>query len=226
MVLIVALSLVSSVHAAEATKKKAETPGYNDPSIGSLGAHHSSGGSPVNRNAAPPPPSAAPVVPKVEAEQPVEPGPGNGPVPLSAAPRPEAQVEGGSTAGQSAASARAQPQQVNTFLAGHPFISGLIAGLIGTDLGSIVYGGPMMGDETAAMIGFICRVGLVILLAVLAVRLIWGLMGGSRGEDDGYVSQGPRREPSFRRSDDDDGEQRGPSLRAERPSYDDRRRRR
>ncbi|PKU24865.1 hypothetical protein [Telmatospirillum siberiense] len=228
--LIVVLSLVSAAAlAAEPAKKKAETPGYNDPSIGVLGAHRSTteGGKPVNRNAAPPAPSAAPAVPKVEAEQPVVPGPGGGPVPLAAAPRPEAQVEGGAGAtGQSTSSARAQPQQVNTFLASHPFVSGLIAGLIGTDLGSVIYGGPMMGDESAAMIGFLCRVALVVLLAVLGVRVIWGLIGGSsRGVDD-YAPQGPRREPSFRRSDDEDGVRREPSLRAERPSYDDRRRRR
>ena len=54
-------------------------------------------------------------------------------------------------------------------------VSGLLAGLIGTGLGSVIYGGPMMGDETAAMVGCACRVGLVILLApVLLQRARFG----------------------------------------------------
>ncbi len=224
--LVVVLSLASVAGAAETAKKKGATPGYDDPSIGVLGAHRTPEGSaPVNRNAAPPPPSAAPALPKVEAESPVMPGPGSGPVPLPAAPRPEAQAVG-APVGQGAAPAASHPQQVNSFLAGHPFLSGLIAGLIGTDLGSILYGGTMMGDENAALIGFLGRIGLVILVAITAVRLIWGLIGGKSGGGDA-IPQGPRREPSFGRLDDAGDGRREPSLRAERPSYEtDRSRRR
>lgn len=215
-VLAAVLSLTSVSNAADTTttvKKKVTTPGYNDPSIGVLGAHHADGGTPVNRNAAPPAPSAAPALPKVDAEAPVISGPGTGPAPLVAAPRPDAQVEGGPD-GQSGP-VQAQPTQVNSFLAGHPFLSGLIAGLIGTDLGSILYGGTMMGDENAAMIGFLGRIVLVVLVAVLAVRLIWRLIGGARADNDfTAVPRGPRREPSFGRADDAGDGRREPSFRA------------
>jgi hypothetical protein len=225
--LIVALSLVSAADAADAVKKKVTTPGYDDSSIGVLGAHHSpsEGGVPVNRNAAPPAPIAAPAMPQVEAESPVVPGPGSGPVPLPAAPRPDASIEG-APAGSSASAGVHPPQQVNTFLAAHPVISGLIAGLIGTDLGSILYGGTMMGDETAAMIGFFGRIALVVLVAVLTVRLLWSLIGGA-SDDQESAPRGPRREPSFGRSEADAGDgRREPILRAERPSYENDRSRR
>ncbi len=221
MIAVLSLASASVCFAADAVKKKPETPSYNDPSIGVFGAHRTpGGGTPASRNAVPPPPSAAPAQPKVEAESPIISGPGTSPAPLSAAPRPDAQVEGAPT-GQ-AGPLRAQPQQVNSFLAGHPFISGLIAGLIGTDLGSIVYGGTMMGDENAALIGFIGRIVLVILVAVTAVRLVWRLVGGSRNEAL-VVPQGPRREPSFARSSHEiDEGRRESSLRADRPSYGER----
>jgi len=225
--LVVALSLASMAGADEPVKKKGATPGYNDPSIGVFGAHRTpEGGSPVNRNAAPPAPSAAPAMPKVEAESPVISGPGTGPAPLPAAPRPDAQAEG-VPVGQGAAPTNPHPQQVNSFLAGHPFVSGLIAGLIGTDLGAILYGGTMMGDENAALIGFLGRIGLVILVAVMSVRLIWGLIGGTRKDNDFRAPRsGPRQEPSFGRLDDAGDGRREPSLRAERPSYDNDRSRR
>jgi len=187
-------------------------PGYNDPSIGVLGANKTPGAPPVNRNAAPPAPSAAPALPKVDAEAPTMSGLNSQTVVTGAAPRPEAQVEGGSgtsggdtTVVSAGMPGAAQPQQVNTFLATHLVISGLIAGLIGSDLGSILYGGPMMGDETAAVVGFILRIGLVLGIAVLTVRVIWGLIGGRR-QDDYLPAAGPRREPSFgRREDSFDG---------------------
>ncbi|MDR3439746.1 hypothetical protein [Telmatospirillum sp.] len=207
IVLAVVLALASVANAADdVKKKKGWTPGYNDPSIGTLGAPKTEGGRPINRNAAPPAPSAAPAVPKVDAGAATISGPAS--VDFGAAPRPEAQVEGGSGNSSGADTQRstmfqssvAQPQQVNTFLANHLVISGLIAGLIGTDLGSIIYGGPMMGNETAAMVGFVTRVALVLLIAILSVRLIWGWIGGSSKENDYLPAVGPRREPSFGRS--------------------------
>lgn len=224
--LVVAVVMASAVDAAEtAAKKKGFTPGYDDPSIGSFGAHHSpTGSAAVNRNAAPPAPSAAPALPKVEAEAPVMSGPGSGPVPLPAAPRPDASVEGGVVAGQSAP-AGVRPPVVNSFLASHPVLSGLIAGLVGTDLGALLYGGPMMGDESAALVGFLGRIVLVVLVAILAVRLIWGLIGGARDDND-FAPRGPRREPSFGRSEESGGGRREPSLRADRPSYNEERPRR
>jgi hypothetical protein len=210
--LIVAASLGLAVDAAE--KKKVTTPGYDDPTIGVLGAHRSSdGAAPVNRNAAPPAPIAVPALPKVEAESPVIPGPGPGPAPLAAAPRPEASVEGAPVGVPAPSAARSGP--VNSVLAAHPVLSGLIAGLIGTDLGSLLYGGPMMGDEGAAMIGYLVRVGLLILLAVVAVKVIWGLIGGAR-DDDAFAPRGPRREPSFEPSDDSGDGRREPFLGRER----------
>jgi hypothetical protein len=203
--------LASSAFAADDAKKpKHWTPGYNDPSIGVLGANKTPGAPPVNRNAAPPAPSAAPALPKVDAEAATMSGLNSQTVVTGAAPRPEAQVEGGSgtdtTAVRGSMPGAAQPPQVNTFLATHLVISGLIAGLIGSDLGSILYGGPMMGDETAAMMGFILRIGLVLGIAVLTVRVIWGLIGGGRRGDDYLPAAGPRREPSFgRREDSFDG---------------------
>jgi hypothetical protein len=223
------MSLVPALDAAETVaKKKVTTPGYDDPSIGVLGAHHSAsdGATPVNRNAAPPAPIAAPALPKVDSEAPVISGPGSGPTSLTAVPRPEAHVEGTPTTNGQAVPVSAPAQQVNSFLASQPVISGLIAGLIGTDLGSILYGGSIMGDETAAMIGYLVRVVLIVLVAILAVRFIWGLIGGSRDADDEFLQRGPRREPSFGRSEDSGDGRREPTFGGARSSYKEERPRR
>lgn len=217
--------LATALQAAEPPKKHDRnwTPGADDATVGALGAHRGGSstdapGTKVNRNAAPPAPIAAPALPKVDAGAPVISGPptvvpsGQSPSPgavsqvpsqpgaPAAAPRPEAHVEGLPGSPQAGASLQpAQPQQVNTFLANHLAISGFIAGLIGSDLGSRIYGGPMMGDETAALGGFICRVALVLLVAILAVRLIWALIGGRREADDFGLADPVKREPSFSR---------------------------
>lgn len=203
------LLLAAGAAGADQPKKTHFTPGYNDPTIGVLGAHKGqseAAGGTIKPNAVPPAPVAAGPLPKVEAEQPVESGlPTTSP--SMAVPRPEARVDGATIGGMAAP---AQPQQVNTFLASHPVISGLVAGLIGTDLGSMLYGGPMMGDQTAASIGFIVRVGLVLLVALLVVRLAWGIIGGS-GDDD-FGPSDRRREPSLGRRGEAGGGRREPTL--------------
>jgi hypothetical protein len=98
----------------------------------------------------------------------------------------------------------------NAFLADHPFISGLLAGLVGTGLGSIIYGGPMQGDETAAFIGFIGRVGVILLLAVLALRAMARRV--SRSEEADLPPAGPRREPHFGPAEEDIGGRREPTF--------------
>lgn len=235
--------LATALQAADAPKKHDRnwTPGTDDPTVGQLGVHRGGSstdnpGVKVNRNAAPPAPVAAPALPKVDAGQAVISGPPSVVVPSgqspsqapAAAPRPEAHVEGlpDSPSGSAYAPMQpAQPQQVNTFLANHLVISGLLAGLIGSDLGSMIYGGPMMGDQTAALIGYICRVGLVILAAVLAVRLIWGLIGGRREDDDLGLAGPAKREPSFSRPRGDAGDgRREPSLGGSDPADRPRRR--
>ncbi|MTJ83565.1 MAG: hypothetical protein F8N37_21470 [Telmatospirillum sp.] len=254
LVLAFILAVTGAAHAADPVKKKPRdwTPGYDDPSIGSLGAPQKApGAKPGNRNALPPAPVAAPALPKVDAgaasvsglngavinpsgAPSPSPSPSGVVNPDQAAPRPE--VQGGGLSNGSGTpvlrgdmpqssvlspGAAAQPQQVNTFLATHLVISGLIAGLIGTDLGSLLYGGPMMGDETAAMVGFIIRIALVILVAVLAVRLIWGLIGGSKEDADPYAVPAGRREPSFERSEGEFEGRREPTLGGYRPGRDD-----
>lgn len=192
------------------TAKKHFTPGNNDPTVGVLGAHkgQSEAGGLVRPNAVPPAPIPAVPPPSVQAEQPVV---GNSPTTPSsslAAPRPDAHIEG--STGDAYSQAPAHPAQVNTFLASHPFVSGVVAGLIGTDLGSVIYGGPMMGDENAAMIGFMIRVLLVVLLAVFAVRLVWRMVG--KADDDDLAPPDSRREPSFGRQADFDGGRREPTF--------------
>jgi hypothetical protein len=67
-----------------------------------------------------------------------------------------------------------------------------------------------MGDETAALVGFILRIVLVILLAAGAVRLVWGMIGGS--SEDQSLPPGPRREPTFGRREESFSGRREPTL--------------
>lgn len=212
--LVMVLTLVATL-AEAADKKTPPSASYeNNPTIGVLGAHRgqsdSAAGTP--RMAAPSAPVAVAPPPKVEAEPATVPSLPHAPPPapslaptaptsvggtpsaLPAAPRPEARVEGSSS--DLPVMAPTVPSgPPNAFLADHPFISGLLAGLVGTGLGSIIYGGPMQGDETAAFIGFMGRVGVVLLLAGLALRAVARQVG--RAEEADLPPAGPRREPHF-----------------------------
>jgi hypothetical protein len=89
------------------------------------------------------------------------------------------------------------------FLPDHPFISGIVAGLIGSDLGAKLYGGPMMGDQDGVIIGYVARVAVILLLAWLIFRLIAHRASGA-GEEMPNLSSHGRREPSFGREADAD----------------------
>jgi len=184
MIILAALSAGNPVFAAQdqAKKKSSVPPPEQSSTVGVLGAHHDS--TPQARGSATPPPAlAAPEIPKVEAEP---------PAPLAAAPRDYVQTDQPSRVGQMIPIA---PPPTG-FLVDHPVISGLVAGLIGSDLGSKLYGGPMIGDKTAAGIGYALRVALILLFALFLFRLIGNL--ASRGSDLPRLSgDGARREPSF-----------------------------
>ena len=78
------------------------------------------------------------------------------------------------------------------FLPDHPLISGLLAGLIGSDLTRQLYGGPVMGDADAALAGFALRVVLILGLAWLLFRAIGNHVAGSDRK-----TAPRRREPQF-----------------------------
>jgi predicted lipid-binding transport protein (Tim44 family) len=153
--------------------------------------------------------------PQVEAEHPTLSTAPSGPSSLPAVPRPDAAAEG-TPAGQPA---YVPPQPATGFLPDHPFISGLVGGLLGTRLGSLLYGGQIMGDESAAMIGYVVRMGVIVLLTIAAVRFAWRLM--ERPADYGDGQPAIRREPFFGRRAEGAGG--GRKLRRE-PTFDDGRR--
>ncbi len=200
--LIIILSLASGMAVAETAKKKDSSASYdNNPTIGVLGGHRPDAETvaPVERHRAPSAPIAAPALPKVEAETPqVNLAPT---APLPAAPRPDVAPEGAPAGMPSAGPTVASLTPPTGFLPTHPFLSGLVAGLVGTGLGSLLYGGPMMGDESAAMIGFVIRIAVFGLALVLALRAIAGVINRS-SDDRPPRSSHQRREPTFDRHDD------------------------
>jgi hypothetical protein len=194
---------------ADPPKKK---PNYPPPeqssTVGTFGQHHTDSGGPP-KSSQPPAPVAAPEVPKVEAEP---------PAPLAAPERfdvhPESTPSGSnSAAGTGLAPITAVPMgpPPTGFLPDHPFVSGIVAGLIGTDLGSKLYGGPMMGDNDGVMIGFILRIAAILLLAWLVYRVIAN-RASSRGETPFADAPRGRREPSFKSGTDAGGGRREPTL--------------
>lgn len=188
----------SPVLAQDLAKKKSTVPPPEQSStVGVLGAHHDS--APQSRGSATPPPAvAAPEIPKVEAEP---------PAPLAAAPRDYVQTDQPSRVG---AMIPIAPPPTG-FLVDHPMVSGLVAGLIGSDLGSKFYGGTMVGDKTAAGFGYALRVALILLFALFLFRLIGNL--AHRGGD---LPRAPvkekRREPSFEKSETPPDGRREPSF--------------
>lgn len=209
---VVALSLVCG--GAEAAKKEVPAPALDGPTVGVFGASrgHSYEADGTRRPSAPPAPVVATPQPKVEAETPTIPlSTTAAPSSLPAAPRPDAQVEGGAAGAPSALPAPLAPSPNTGFLATHPYASGLVAGLIGTQLGSLLYGGTMMGDEGAVTIGFIVRVGVILLMAGLF--LSWVARRMTAKEDDPLAGlPSGRREPTFDRPTAGPGGRREPFL--------------
>jgi hypothetical protein len=184
--LLVVLALASPALADPPAKKPLYPPPEQSKSVGTLGGPRPDAAPAKKLSSEPPPPVAAPEVFKVEAEQPTA---------LSAAPREVVQSD--QPAGTGGSALMTMPQTPPTgFLPDHPVISGLVAGLIGSDLGSKLYGGAMTGDRTAAGIGFAVRIALVLTLALLLFRFI-----GRRASagDDRLVMPKTRRDPSFGR---------------------------
>lgn len=208
-ILAVAVILASGVATAETRKANDPSMGFDNPTVGTFGKGQ--GSSALPSTAAPAhlsAPIAAPPPPKVEAESPaVMPASPSGPASLPAAPRADAKVEGlpGGTVSGPPMIGTGAPSS-DGFLAQHPALSGLVAGLVGSDLGSLLYGGPMMGDETAANIGLLLRVALVVLAGVILVKGLARRMLGDR-----QSPYGPR-EPTFARSSDETNGRREPRL--------------
>lgn len=206
--LLVALTLAATAALADPPKKKPTYPPPEQSStVGTLGQHHTDPGGPPKASA-PPPPVAAPEVPKVEAEPPA---PVAAPEHFSV--HPDSDASGNAPAsGSGAAPMAAVPMgpPPTGFLPDHPFISGIVAGLVGTGIGSVLYGGPMMGDNDGVMIGYVLRVAAILALAWLVYRAIAHRASGIEPAPRG-ASRG-RREPSFDRGVDAGGGRREPNF--------------
>ena len=185
--LIAAALLASSAALADPPAKK---PLYPPPeqsnTVGVFGAHHSERPAAGKDSSQPPAPVAAPETYKVETEQPSS---------LPAAPHDYVQSEQPAVSGSGPAIAPLPVTPPTGFLPDHPVVSGLVAGLIGSDLGSELYGGAMVGDRTAATIGYALRVGLILALALALFRFIG--RRASAGSDDRLNVPKMRRDPSF-----------------------------
>lgn len=119
--------------------------------------------------------------------------------PLDAAPRSSVQPQGpgGYYTGSPTLSASLPPiSPTDTFLAQHPFISGLVAGAVGTEIGSLFYGGVMTGNSDAVMIGYVARMGLILLVILMVMRAVWKSVA-NRAPVDPPSRQRTRREPGF-----------------------------
>ena len=208
---LIALTLAGTAALADPPPKKKPTypPPEQSNTIGTLGQPHRDPAAP-SQPREPAAPLAAPEVPKVEAEPPMpSAAPENYVVrpDIGAAPAGSTGNSGGTMAPMMRAPMGPPP---TGFLPDHPFISGIVAGLIGSDLGSKLYGGPMMGDENGVMVGYAGRVAAILLVAWLAFRMI---SRRASGENDPGLPPPGRREPSFeRRSDPGGGPRREPTF--------------
>lgn len=209
------LCLATDGFAAEAVKKRDRdyVPPPDDPTVGSLVRPNRDAAA---RRAEPSQPSAkipGVALPKVDAESAVVPGlqqanpsvapmssspsqSSSSPSSLPAAPRAAVSADGGAAAGTAAPVQGVAVQPPSGLLSRQPFLAGLVAGLIGTDLGSVLYGGTMQGDENGAIIGYAVRMALVVLLVLMIVRSVRRAIG--RGGDDDYAPPPVRREPNFK----------------------------
>ncbi len=205
-ILLIGGTLAGTAALADPPKKKPTYPPPEQSStVGTFGQHHSDPGGPL-KPSQPPAPVAAPEVQKVEAEP---------PTPLVAPDRfdvhPESDLSGSAGSGTAPMTAVPMGPPPTGFLPDHPFLSGIIAGLIGTDLGSKLYGGPMMGDNDGVMIGFILRIAAILVVAWLVYRAI-AHRASSTGETPFSDAPRGRREPSFNRGKDAGGGRREPTL--------------
>ncbi len=197
-ILLLSLTLAGTAFAADPPPKKKPTypPPEQSNTIGSLGKPRDPNAPALPRESAPP--QAAPVVPKVEAEP---------PAPLAAPDRIQVHSEGGEIPGGTIGAAPMARVPMGPppsgFLPDHPFVSGVVAGVIGADLGAQLYGGPMMGDQNGVIVGYVVRVGAILLLAWLIFRMIARRASGGDDEMPNVSSRG-RREPSFNRGADAD----------------------
>jgi hypothetical protein len=211
IIALLALSLAGTVALADPPQKKKPTypPPEQSSTVGTLGQPHRDPNAPAQPRE-PSAPLAAPELPKVEAEPPMpSTAPENYVVrpDIGAAPADSAGGSGGTLAPMMRAPMGPPP---TGFLPDHPFISGIVAGLVGADLGARLYGGPMMGDQDGVIIGYLGRVGVILLLAWMVFRLIARKASGV-GEP-GLAPPG-RREPSFDRQSDAGSARREPTLR-------------
>ena len=205
---LLALTLACTAALADPPPKK---PTYPPPeqsnTIGTLGQPHRDPNAPAQPRE-PSAPLAAPELPKVEAEPPMpSAAPENYVVRPDIGSAPAASGSGGATAPMMRAPMGPPP---TGFLPDHPFVSGIVAGLVGADLGAQLYGGPMMGDQDGVIVGYVGRVGVILLLAWMVFRLIARKASGL-GEP-GLAPPG-RREPSFDRKSDAGGARREPTFR-------------
>ena len=203
---LLALTVAGTAALADPPKKKPTYPPPEQSStIGTLGQPHRDPNAPAQPRE-PAAPSAAPEIPKVEAEPPMpSSAPENYVVRPDIGPAPAGGGVSGGTAMAPMMRAPMGPPPTG-FLPDHPFISGIVAGLIGSDLGARLYGGPMMGDQNGVLVGYGGRVGAILLLAWLVFHLIARRAGG--------VEEMPRgrREPSFDRDADIGGGRREPNF--------------
>jgi len=209
---LLALTLAGTAALADPPPRKPTYPPPEQSStVGTLGqTHHDPSAPALPRE--PSAPVAAPEVPKVDAEPPmpsampenyvIHPDTGN-----------QATDTGAPASGYTGTLApmmRAPMGPPPTgFLPDHPFISGIVAGLVGEAIGSGLYGGPIMGDQNGVLVGYAGRVGAVLLVAWLVFRLIANRASGL--SEPGLPSPG-RREPSFDRKSDAGGARREPTF--------------
>ena len=201
---LLALTLAGTAAWADPPKKKPTYPPPEQSStVGTLGQpHHDANAAAQPRE--PSAPLAAPETPKVEAEPPMPTV-----APENYAVHPEDGGNGSADAGGAPMMRAPMGPPPTGFLPDHPFISGIVAGLVGTDLGSKLYGGPMMGDQDGVMIGYGVRFGAILLVAWLVFRMISRRASGI--SEPGLAPPG-RREPSFDRRPDAGAPRREPTF--------------
>jgi len=96
--------------------------------------------------------------------------------------------------GDAAAAITTVARTPNQYLATHPFVTGLLAGLVGTNLGTRLYGGTMIGDQGGTLIGYGLRVAVILAAAALMFLLV---SRRALGKNRPMAPAPQRSEPSF-----------------------------